>query len=90
MGTKRNWAIDLLVGGVVGGAVGAVAAVNIVIFSGMERGYESTIPDVFRQSVLVGVLTVVTLAAAPLVGVWIMRRRRWSLGDSTPPASSQV
>jgi hypothetical protein len=76
MDNRKAWAVDLLVGVLLGGISGAIAAVNIVIFSGMERGYESTIPEIFRQNVLVGIMTVVTLAAGPLVGVWLMRRRR--------------
>lgn len=76
MGTKEGWVRDVLLGGIAGGIVGAIVAVNFVIFSGMERGYESTIPEIFRQSVLAGVVTVVILASGPIVGVWLMRRRR--------------
>lgn len=65
-----------MVGIAIGGLVGAIVAVNIVIYAGIERGYEASIPDVFRQNALVGVLTVATLIAGPVVGVLVMRRRR--------------
>lgn len=76
MGPKREWLFDGLLGVLVGGVVAAIVAVNFVIFSGMERGYESTIPEIFRQNVLVGIITVAILAAGPILGVWMMRRRR--------------
>lgn len=76
MSSRRDWLVDVLIGGLIGGIVGAIAAVNFVIFSGMERGYESTIPEIFTQSVPAGVVTVALLAAGPLVGVLLRRRRR--------------
>lgn len=76
MTAKGDWLRDLLIGVVTGGIVGAIVAVNFVIFSGMERGYESTIPEIFRQSVVAGIVTVGLLLAGPIVGVWLMRRRR--------------
>lgn len=68
--------IDLVVGGIAGGVVGAIAAVNVVIYAGIERGYEATIPEVFRESFWVGAVVVAILGAGPLVGVWIARRVR--------------
>jgi uncharacterized membrane protein len=76
MEAKGGWLRDLSIGVVAGGIVGAIAAVNFVIFSGMERGYESTIAEIFRQSVVAGIVTVGLLLAGPIVGVWLMRRRR--------------
>jgi hypothetical protein len=73
---RKSWLLDIVVGGISGGLVGAVAAVNLVIYSGMERGYETTIPEVFRESVLIGSLVVAILVAGPVVGVWIARRLR--------------
>ena len=58
------------------GATGAILAVNVVIFSGIEDGYEANIPDVFRQNALVGVLVVAILIAGPVVGVMTRRRMR--------------
>jgi len=71
--------IGVVVGTVVGAVVGAIAAVNFVIFVGIERGYEASIGDVFRQSAAAGVVTVAILVAGPLVGAWVgvrSRRRR--------------
>lgn len=79
MTAKGDWLRDLLIGVVAGGIVGAIVAVNFVIFSGMERGYESTIPEIFRQSVVAGIVTVGLLLAGPIVGVWLIRRRRSAL-----------
>jgi hypothetical protein len=73
---RKGWLTDVLIGGISGGLVGAVAAVNVVIYAGIERGYEATIPEVFRESALVGSVVVAILLAGPLVGVWIARRRR--------------
>ncbi len=58
--------------------VGAVIAVNVVLLSGIERGDEASVADVFRQSVLVGVLVVGILLAGPVavVAVSVARRRR--------------
>lgn len=72
----RGWLIDGVVGGVAGGVVGAVAAVNIVIFTGIDGGYEASLPEVFRQSPAVGVVTVLVLLAGPVFGVLGMRRLR--------------
>ncbi|NHZ70849.1 MAG: hypothetical protein GWP18_04340 [Proteobacteria bacterium] len=75
----RRRFLSLLAGaaGALGGlAVGAVIAVNIVIFSGIEPGYEATIPEVFSQNVAVGIVTVAVLAAGPIVGVAVALRLR--------------
>lgn len=73
---RKSWLIDLVVGGIAGGFVGAIVAVNVVIYAGIERGYEATIPEVFRQNTLIGLVVVTILSAGPLVGVWIARRVR--------------
>lgn len=77
----KGWVTDTLTGGVGGGAIAAIIAVNIVISSGLERGYESTISEVFRESGLLGSVVVAILVAGPLVGVWIARRVRRQRGD---------
>jgi MFS family permease len=79
---KRAWLADIAMGGVVGGIIGAIVAVNFVIYAGIEGGYEATIPDVFRQNVIAGVITVVILASGPLVGVVTARRLRGRRGGS--------
>ena len=73
---KRAWLADIAMGGVIGGIIGAIVAVNFVIYVGIEGGYEATIPDVFRQNVIAGAITVVILVGGPLVGVLIARRLR--------------
>jgi hypothetical protein len=74
--STRDWLIDVLLGGLLGGLVGGVVAVNLVIFSGMDRGYESSLVDVFRQNPVVGVITVAVLIAGPIAGVVVARRLR--------------
>lgn len=73
---RRSRLIDIVAGGIGGGVVGAVIAVNVVIYSGIERGYEATIPEVFRENVFVGFVVVAILVAGPLIGVWAARRVR--------------
>lgn len=73
---RRGWLVDLLVGGIVGGVVGAIVAVNFVIYVGIDRGYEASIPDVFQQNVLAGIVTVAILVAGPVAGVVVARRLR--------------
>ncbi|NQV07667.1 hypothetical protein HQ535_14065 [bacterium] len=72
----RDWLADTLIGGAVGGVVGAIVAVNFVIFFGIDRGYEASISDVFRQSVIAGIVTVAVLLAGPVLGVVGARRLR--------------
>jgi uncharacterized membrane protein len=76
---RRSWLVDVVVGGLVGAVVGAIVAVNVVIYSGVDQGYEASIPEVFRHNLFAGILTIVALVAGPIVGVVvarIMRRRR--------------
>lgn len=72
----RGWLVDVLVGGIVGGVAGAIVAVNVVIFTGIDRGYEATIPEVFRENTLVGVVVIMILVTGPVLGVTIARRLR--------------
>jgi uncharacterized membrane protein len=72
----REWMADALVGGLVGGVVGAVVAVNFVIYVGIQDGYEASLPDVFRQNVVAGIVTVLVLFAGPVLGVIVARRLR--------------
>lgn len=73
---RREWLIDVVVGGLLGGLAGAIVAVNVVIYTGIEDGYEASLADVFAQNTLVGLLTVGLLLAGPIVGVTMARRRR--------------
>jgi len=74
--TQRGWLVDILAGGIIGGVVGAIVAVNFVIFSGIEDGYEASIAAVFRQNILIGLVTVAVLLAGPPLGVVVARRQR--------------
>lgn len=73
---ESGWFTDILVGLIVGGVVGAVVAVNFVIYTGIEGGYEASIGEVFDQNVLLGLITVALLVGGPILGVYVMRRRR--------------
>ena len=74
--TLRGWITDVGLGGILGGIIGAIVAVNLVIYSGIEDGYEASLPDVFSENLLVGLLTVGILCAGPVVGVLVARRQR--------------
>lgn len=81
----REWVADIVLGAIAGGLVGAVVAVNFVIYAGIEGGYEASIAEVFRQSPFAGIATVAILIAGPLLGVVvarILRRKR-------PPSHSR-
>ena len=77
---KRGWLIDIVAGGVIGGVAGAIVAVNFVIYVGIEDGYEASIPDVFRQNVVAGIVTVAILLGGPVLGIVGARRRRGRRG----------
>ena len=72
----RGWLLDLLVGGLTGGVIGVIAAVNFVIFTGIEQGYESSLVEVFEYSLIAGIVTVTILLAGPVLGVLVARRLR--------------
>lgn len=71
-----EWLIDVLAGVLVGGIVGGIVAVNLIIYSGLERGYETTLPEVFEANVVLGIIVVTVLIVFPAVGVLLARRRR--------------
>lgn len=73
---SRGWLVDIIVGGLAGGILGAIVAVNVVIFSGIERGYESGLGEIFEYHWLLGIATVMILAAGPVLGVMFARRWR--------------
>jgi hypothetical protein len=82
---RRFRLVNVAVGGLVGAVVGAIVAVNVVIYSGVDRGYEASIPEVFRHDLIAGAITVAVLVAGPIVGVIVamrMRRRRDEGGPS--------
>lgn len=51
---STGWVIDVLIGVLAGGAIGLIAAVNIVIFAGPDDGYQSSVSDVFEQTPATG------------------------------------
>lgn len=55
-------------GGLVGLLVGWILAVNIVIFSGVDQGYEVTLPELFSDNPAIGTLAVVAVVAGLLGG----------------------
>jgi hypothetical protein len=61
-------------GFVIGLVLGAIASVNVVIFSGIEDGYEAWPFEVFEENALVGVIAIVVLVAGPVIGVIIALR----------------
>jgi hypothetical protein len=79
----RGWIVDACVGGLIGGVLGAIVAVNVVIFSGIERGYESGITEIFEYSTLLGVLVSAILVTGPILGVILARRARAIRGRRT-------
>jgi len=72
----KTWFADFVLGVLVGGIIGSIVAVNVVIFAGIEGGYEAGIGDVFSENAVVGIVTVGVLIAGPVVGVVLARRRR--------------
>ena len=74
--SMRDWLTDVLIGGFAGAIVGGLLAVNLVIFSGNEQGYEASLDEVFTQSPLLGVAVVTLWIAGPVLGVIGARRQR--------------
>lgn len=73
--STNRWA-NWVLGGLAGGVVAVIAALNVIIFSGMSQGYETPLPQVFRENLFVGLVVVALLVAGPVVGAWLMGRRR--------------
>ena len=84
--TLRGWLVDLVIGGLTGGVVGAIVAVNVVIFAGPETGYEASLAEVFDHSPVVGGLTVAALVGGPVLGVGLARRLRRQPPTAAVPA----
>jgi len=76
---------NFVIGAVLGGAVGSIVAVNITINFGPDQGYESSITDIFEHNTVVGIATVVALAAGPVFGVAIARHLRLQEGGEKQP-----
>jgi hypothetical protein len=72
----RGRIIGTLAGAIIGLVVGGIVAVNLVIFAGVDQGYEASLPEVFETNVLLGLATVAVLIAGPIVGVIVALRIR--------------
>lgn len=83
----RDWVVDVALGSVVGALIGGIVAVNVVIFSGIDDGYQASIGDVFSDNPIIGVLTVAILVAGPFAGIVMMRRRRARRRERAPGSS---
>ena len=73
---SRGWITRLAGGAIIGGIIGAIVAVNFVIMVGPDSGYESSFTDIFSESTVVGLATIVILIAGPLLGAAIALRSR--------------
>jgi uncharacterized membrane protein len=62
------------IGAVLGFAVGAIIAVNVVITAGVDQGYQASLAEIFEENVFLGIVTVAILAAGPVLGVIIAHR----------------
>lgn len=66
---------SFLLGAVIGGIVGAVLAVNILIFAGVEGGYEASLSDALDQRPVAAITALVVLVLSPLVGAFVAVER---------------
>ena len=73
---RRGWLIDVGAGGLIGGIVGLIVAWNLMIYLGVEGGYEASLGDAFEHSVIAGILVTVALVSGPVAGIWVARRQR--------------
>ena len=65
--------------------VAAIVAVNLVILSGIDTGYETTIPELFRENVILGIVTVAILIGGPIAGA-LYGNSFWQRRHSSAPA----
>ena len=82
MSTKRERIIDLVLGFVGGAVVGAIVAVNLIITVGI--GYDVSLAEVYRENLLVGIITTGILVAGPILGVALMKK--WRRRQNGPTA----
>lgn len=75
-GGFRGWFVDLVVGGLAGLVIAWIVAVNLVIYLGVEGGYQAGPGDVFGHSVVLGIVVIGLVAAGLVLGVMYMRRQR--------------
>lgn len=71
---QRRGVWRMMIGAIVGAAVGLIIAVNVVIFSGVEDGYEAAPADVFEQRPFAAAIAIVAFVLAIGAGITISRR----------------
>jgi len=86
--SRSGWLVDVLVGGAAGGLVAVVVALNLMIYLGPESGYETSLGELFAQSLPAGILVIVVLVAGPVLGVVSARGWRRSHQRSRESRSS--
>ncbi len=69
--SRTIWAT--LIGIVSGAIIGAIVAINLIIYAGI--GYDVAFAEVFRQNWIVGSLAAAIQAAGPIVGAVLARRK---------------
>lgn len=74
--SRREWLVDIGVGGLVGGLVALIGAWNLMIYLGVEDGYEASLGEAFQHSPIVGTVVAAVLVAGPVTGISIARRQR--------------
>lgn len=82
MATRRQSILDLVLGIALGGLLGAIVAVNLIITVGI--GYDVSLAQVFRENLLVGIVTTLILISGPIAGIALMRRLRRQREGTTP------
>ncbi len=64
--------------------IGGIVAVNLVIFSGIDAGYEAGLGDVIEYNRFLGVVVIGVLATGPVLGVVVARRMRRTRERGSP------
>jgi hypothetical protein len=82
MATRRQSVFDMVLGIALGGLLGAIVAVNLIITVGI--GYDVSLAQVFRENLLVGIVTTLILMSGPIAGIALMRRLRRQREGTTP------
>ncbi len=72
-------------GALAGLVVGWLVAVNVIITFGIDRGYEATIPEVFRENPVAGAVAALILVAGPVLGAWSALRLARSVSPPRRP-----
>ena len=88
-GSVKGWLLDIVVGGFGGSIVGAIVAVNVVIYSGIDDGYEAGPNAWFGYSPVLGIAVIALLVLPPIWAIFMMRKlRRNRLADGDQSRSA--